>query len=71
MILFFVGKDFETLERAGMAGWFQVDTLFDYEKNDVFDEIDAGLHFEDDEVLIKYLSKIFNVFEDNIHLEEL
>lgn len=71
MALFHVGKDFETLERAGMAGWFQVDTLLNEEENDIFDQIDAGQHFENDEDLIKCLSKIFNISEDDIHLEEL
>ena len=71
MTLFYVGKDFETLERAGMADWFQIDTLLDEEENDISDKIDTGQHFKDNDDLIKYLSEIFNIPIDDISLEEL
>lgn len=71
MPLFYVGKDFETLEHAGMAGWFQVDTLLDEEENNISDRIDVSQHFQDDDNFREYLSNIFKIPEDDIFLEEL
>ena len=70
MAIFQVGKDFETLERAGMADWFQVNTLLDEEENDISEQIDTGQHFKDNDDLIKYLSNRFNIPESDIFLEE-
>ncbi len=71
MAIFQIGKDFETLERAGMAGWFQVDTLLDDEGNDITDIIDVGQHFESNDNFIEYLAPIVNLPEDEIDIEEL
>jgi type I restriction enzyme S subunit len=51
MANFEVGKDFETSERAGAGGMFQVDTLKDDNGNDVTDRIDVGKHFSNDDEL--------------------
>ncbi|MBV6485841.1 MAG: hypothetical protein KFKLKKLM_02450 [Flavobacteriales bacterium] len=71
MPIFQVGKDFETAERIGAVGTFQVDTLLDEDDNDVSDKIDVGIHFHDNEHLKEYLSKIFDIPLIDIDIEEL
>jgi len=70
-MIFEVGKDFETSERAGAGGMFQVDTLIDEEGNDVTNRIDVGLHFADDEQLKEYLSQVFEADIDDIEVSDL
>ena len=71
MVVFQVGKDFETSERAGAAPMFQVDTLLDEEENNITDRIDCGIHFRNDNHLKGYLSEIFKIAVDDIYLEDL
>lgn len=71
MANFEVGKDFETSERAGAGGMFQVDTLKDDNGNDVTDRIDVGKHFSNDDELKEELSSIFGIPVNDIDLTDL
>lgn len=71
MAVFYVGKDFETSERAGAGGMFQLDTLLDDNENDITNKIDVGIHFRNDNELKGYLSQIFQIPADEIHLDDV
>ena len=71
MATFQIGKDFETLERAGMAGWFQVDTLLDEDEEDITEKIDVGQQFRTEKDFKEYLSPIVGIPVSDIDLEEL
>ncbi|MFA5649340.1 MAG: hypothetical protein WC951_13680 [Bacteroidales bacterium] len=71
MANFEVGKDFETSERAGAGGMFQVDTLKDDNGNDVTDRIDVGKHFSNDDELKEELSNVFGIPVNDIDLTDL
>jgi type I restriction enzyme S subunit len=66
-----VGKDYETSERAGAGGMFQVDTLIDENDDDVTNRIDVGMHFSDEEQLKEYLSQIFGIPVADIDLDDM
>jgi type I restriction enzyme S subunit len=68
---FEVGKDFETSERAGAGGMFQVDTLIDENGVDITSRIDVGKHFHDDDELKEELSGIFGIPIKDIDLTDL
>lgn len=71
MAVFQVGKDYETSERAGAGGMYQVDTLIDENGTDVTDRIDVGRHYNSDEDLKNDLSDIFGIPVEEIHIDEL
>lgn len=71
MTPFQVGKDYETSEQVGAGGMFQIDTLIDKNDNDVTEQIDVGIHFNDDEDLKKYLSKVFKIPKEEIEIDEI
>jgi type I restriction enzyme S subunit len=71
MATFQVGKDYETSERAGAGGMFQVDTLIDENDDDVTNRIDVGMHFSDEEQLKEYLSQIFGIPVADIDLDDM
>lgn len=71
MAVFQVGKDFETSERAGAGGMYQVDSLIDENDMDVSNRIDAGKHYSNDEELKNDLSIIFDIPIEDIEIEEL
>ncbi len=64
-----VYKDYETSERAGAGGMFQIISVEDLEENDLTNQVDVGIHFHDNENLKNYLADIFNVPADEIDLE--
>ena len=61
MPTFQVSKDFETSERAGAGGMFQIERLLDANGQDITHNIDVGIHFNNDEELIDYLAQIFGL----------
>lgn len=71
MATFQVGKDFETSQRAGAGGMFQVETLIEDTGSDVTNRIDVGIHFRDDDHLKDYLSQMFGIPSNQIDIIEL
>jgi hypothetical protein len=71
MAIFQVGKDFETAEKIGAVGTFQVDALLDNDDNDLVDRIDTGKHFHNDDDFKKYLSPILGIPINEIDLIDL
>lgn len=67
---FQVIKDWETSERAGAGGMFQIESLLDSYGRDMTDKVDVGIHFHDDEHLKEYLSKIFGIQPTDILIDE-
>lgn len=70
MATFQVGKETETTERAA-AGGFQIDTLIDNQGNDVTNQIDVGVIFQNDNELKDYLSNIFGIPVADIDIIDL
>lgn len=70
MATFQVGKDTETPDRAG-AGGFQIDTLIDEHGNDITDQIDVGVIFQNDDQLKDYLSNTFGIPQADIDIDDL
>lgn len=71
MRTFQVGKDYEISEQAGAGEMFQIDTLIDENDNDITEQIDVGIHFNNDEDLKKYLSGIFKIPKKEINIDEI
>ncbi len=70
MAVFSVGRDFETSERAGAGGMFQINLLLDENEDDITNSVDVGIHFHSDDDLKAYLSKTFNIPIADIDLED-
>jgi len=77
MAHFIIGKDYETSERAGAGGMYQIEVLRLSDENgddtDVTHKIDMGLHFsmDDQTDLWEYLANTFNFQESDIDIDEI
>ena len=76
MANFKIHKDYETSERAGAGGMYQIiELLLEDEDNnevDVTDQVDVGIHFSSgNDEIYQYLAETFNISKEEINIEEV
>jgi type I restriction enzyme S subunit len=71
MIHFSVHLDYETSERSGAGGMFQVISLTDAEDNDRTNLIDQGIHFHNLDELAAAIAKKLGKTPAEIELDEV
>lgn len=72
MAIFRLIADWETSERAGAGGMYQIESLTMNGK-DVTSQVDQGMHFsgEDNSDIIQYLAKVFKIPEKAVIFEQV
>lgn len=72
MATFRLIADWETSERAGAGGMYQIESLT-MDGKDVTHMVDQGMHFsgEDSNDIVKYLAGAFNIPEKDVKFEEV
>lgn len=73
MAYFAIGKDYETSERCGAGGMFQIESL-SLNEVDVINSVDQGMHFsiEEPEQLRDYLRVVFKIpASEGIDIDEI
>ncbi|MCI0558248.1 MAG: hypothetical protein MN733_07110 [Nitrososphaera sp.] len=71
MHYFEVRLDYETSNRAGAGGMFQVISVRDSEGEDRTSLVDQGMHFDNLEALRQHLARQLNVAASDVELEEV